>query len=105
MALERVASLDELWVGEMRGCSVAGKPVLLVRLDDGVWAYADRCAHLGVALSRGSLQAGVITCSAHHYSYDARTGAGINPRTVCLKALPLQVRDGALYVDPTGGEP
>jgi toluene monooxygenase system ferredoxin subunit len=101
VALERVTELADLWVGEMRGCRVSGQPVLLVRLEDGVWAFADRCAHLGVALSGGSLDAGVITCPAHHYCYDARTGAGINPNTVRLRRLPVQIRDGVLYVDPT----
>ena len=72
-------------------------PAVTCRATDG----ADRCAHLGVALSTGSLAAGVITCPAHHYCYDARTGAGINPSTVRLRRLPVQICDGVLYVDPT----
>ena len=99
MSLERAIELSELWVGEMRGLRVSGRGILLVRLDDGVYAYADRCAHLGVELSKGVLDASVITCSAHHYCYDARTGAGINPRSVCLTAFPLRIRDGVVYVD------
>ena len=99
MSLERAIELSELWIGEMRGLRVSGRGVLLVRLDDGVYAYADKCAHLGVELSKGALDASVITCSAHHYCYDARTGAGINPRSVCLTSFPLRIRDGVVYVD------
>ena len=54
MSLERAIELSELWIGEMRGLRVSGRGVLLVRLDDGVYAYADKCAHLGVELSKGA---------------------------------------------------
>lgn len=89
----------ELWDGEMRGCTVRGAKVLLVKLDGAVHAYPDRCVHLGVALSEGTLEDGVITCSAHHYQYDARTGQGVNPRAVCLKRLPVRVEGGEIEVD------
>jgi toluene monooxygenase system ferredoxin subunit len=92
----------ELWVGEMRGFVVNGQRVLLVRTDDAICAYEDRCAHLGVPLSSGKLENGVITCSAHHYQYDARTGRGINPRNVALRVLPSCVRGPDVEVD-TGG--
>ena len=90
--------VDDLWIGEMKGVSVNGRRVLLVRLEDGLFAYEDRCAHLGVPLSEGTLAEGVLTCRAHHYQYDARTGAGINPRTVKLVSIPLSVRDGRIVL-------
>jgi toluene monooxygenase system ferredoxin subunit len=87
---------DELWIGEMKGVLVDGRRVLVLRLEDGVFAYEDRCAHLGVPLSEGTLEAGVLTCRAHHFQYDARTGAGINPRDVKLAAVPLRVDAGLI---------
>lgn len=99
MSLERVDRLDALWDGEMRGYVVGGRKVLLVRLEGRVFAYEDRCSHLGVALSAGRLDAAVITCSAHHYQYDARTGSGINPRSACLRAFSVAVEDGWVAVD------
>jgi len=90
---------SELWVGEMRGLVVGGHRLLLVRTDAGICAYADRCAHLGLPLSTGKLEGGVITCAAHHYAYDARTGRGINPANVALEPLPSCVRGGAIEVD------
>jgi toluene monooxygenase system ferredoxin subunit len=99
MSMQRVERLEALWDGEMRGYVVAGRKVLLVRLDGRVFAYEDRCAHLGVALSAGRLDADVITCSAHHYQYDARTGSGVNPRSACLRAFAVAVEDGWVAVD------
>jgi toluene monooxygenase system ferredoxin subunit len=100
----KTADFDDLWDGEMRGYVVHGQRVLLVRLDGKFCAYQDRCAHLGVALSEGSLEAGVIVCRAHHFEYDARTGNGVNPRTVRLREYGCEVKDGAVFVDiPTEG--
>ena len=102
MSYVRAASLDDLWIGEMRGCSVEGARVLLVRLDDGVRAFDDRCAHLGFPLSQGKLEGDVLTCAAHHYQYDVRTGEGVNPRTCRMRPYPARVEDGQIYVDTSG---
>lgn len=103
MPFERVAAVDQLWDGEMMSCSAGGRKVLLLRIGDAVRAYEDRCAHLGVALSDGQLEGRVLTCSAHHYQYDALTGCGINPRAVCLASFPVRVESGAIWVDPANG--
>lgn len=99
MSFEAVLPDDELWIGEMRGLLVQGRRVLIVRTADAVCAYADRCAHLGVPLSQGKLEGGVITCSAHHYQYDARTGHGINPESARLEAFPVRIEAGRIEVD------
>lgn len=99
MTLCRAVPADELWIGEMRGLSLNGRRVLLLRTEDGYRAFEDRCAHLGVRLSEGTLAGCVLTCRAHHYQYDARTGHGINPKIVRLPRFPVEVRDGAVLVD------
>jgi toluene monooxygenase system ferredoxin subunit len=100
MAFQRVASLDELWIGEMMTFRLEGARIVLLRLDDAVCAYEDRCAHLGVPLSEGRLEAGTLTCSAHHYEYEAGTGKGINPRGLCLQRFEVRVEEGEIFVDP-----
>jgi toluene monooxygenase system ferredoxin subunit len=99
VAFERVLPADELWTGEMRGLVVKGQRVLLLRTERGIFAYEDRCAHLGVPLSQGKLEGGVITCSAHHYQYDACTGRGVNPERVRLRAFPVSLECGEIAVD------
>ena len=89
----------ELWIGEMRGVTLSGAPVLVVRLDGGVCAYHDRCPHQGYPLSEGTLESGVITCKVHGHSFDAATGAGVNPQRPCLSALPVRVEDGQVLVE------
>lgn len=99
MTFVRIASVDDLWSGEMRGYVVRGKKVLLVRLEDSICAYEDRCAHLGVLLSKGSLEGRVLTCSAHHWQYDVCTGAGVNPAAARLTAVPVEVIGREIAVD------
>lgn len=103
MAFERVAELDDLWDGEMAPCRAGGRRILLIRLGDAVRAYEDRCVHMGVPLSEGQLDRQVLTCSAHHYQYDAMTGRGINPAAVCLVRFPVRIDGGAIWVDGEAG--
>lgn len=104
MTYTKVLPESELWLGEMRGLVVAGRRLLLVRTEEAICAYEDRCAHLGLPLSDGKLENGVITCPHHHYAYDARTGRGLNPANVALKRLASCVRGRDIEVD-LGGEP
>lgn len=103
MARRRVLPVHELWDGEMQGHAVDGHKVLLVKLDGRVCAYEDRCAHLGLALSEGELIDGVIVCKAHHYRYDARTGCGVNPKSVSLRALPITIEEDGMIAVELGG--
>jgi toluene monooxygenase system ferredoxin subunit len=99
MAFHGVGAFDDLWNGELMAASVDGMPVLVLRIDDAVHAYEDRCAHLGVALSKGMLDGRVLTCSAHHWQYDATTGRGVNPTSACLSRFATKVEGGVIYVD------
>jgi len=55
VTFRKVASLDDLWSGEMVGLDVAGNSILLVNIDDHIYAYADECPHQKSRLSEGSL--------------------------------------------------
>lgn len=94
-----VLAESELWVGEMRGIVVRGERLLVVRGENGVCVFRDRCPHQGYPLSEGTLNDGVLTCRVHRHSFDAATGAGINPPHPCLSALPTRVDAGQVLVD------
>lgn len=100
MAYRALLASEELWVGELRSFLLADQRVLLLRTEVGVCAFVDRCPHLGVPLSQGTLSGNVLTCRAHRYSYDAVTGQGINPRGLQLQALPVRIENGVVSVDP-----
>ena len=89
----------ELWIGEMRGVCLRGARVLLLRLDEGIFAFEDRCAHLGMPLSQGKLEGTTLTCAAHHFQYDARTGRGINPKTAALVPRRVKLQGEVICVE------
>jgi toluene monooxygenase system ferredoxin subunit len=99
MAFRSAMSVDDLWLGEMRGAVIQGRPVVLVHVACGVRAFEDRCAHRGVPLSSGELCEDVLTCTTHLWQYDARTGRGLNPETARLRRFPIRVVDGTIEID------
>jgi toluene monooxygenase system ferredoxin subunit len=102
MAFERVLGVDQLGIGDICSVKLGTVPVLLVRLDDGVYAYEDRCQHQGASLATGYLSGkGVLTCSAHHWQYDARTGRGTNPESTQLGRYEARIHDSFIEVDLT----
>jgi len=93
------ARTGDVWGGEMIGVEIDGKKILLVNIDGAIYAYENRCAHLGMALSAGRLVGEVLTCSAHEWQYDACTGHGINPKSVALKTFPVRIEGDAIWVE------
>jgi toluene monooxygenase system ferredoxin subunit len=97
--IETSLTEDALWIGEMRGVDVEGERLLVVRHDDGVCVFRDRCPHQGYPLSGGKLEAGVITCRVHQHTFDAASGDGINPPRPCLTTVPARVEAGRILVE------
>lgn len=94
-----VATLDEIWEGEMMGVRVGETDVLLVNVGHGeIHAYDNRCPHAGSRLSEGHLSATKLQCAAHLWEFDVRSGQGINPRNCKLRRYPVKVVDGAVLV-------
>ena len=99
MAFQKVATLEDLWSGEKLAVVVASRHVMLVNLDGTVYAYEDKCAHLGVPLSQGHLQGTTLTCRAHHWAYDLCTGKGCNPATARLTIFAVKIEHDNILVD------
>ena len=65
-----------------KAAKLLGTDIVLWRTATGVSAFKDLCIHRGAALSRGSVQDGIIACPYHGWRYD-RTG-----QCVHIPALP-----------------
>jgi toluene monooxygenase system ferredoxin subunit len=82
-----------------------GREVLLCNVKGAVFAYDDPCPHLGNPLSMGKLDGHVLTCAAHEWSFDIRTGGGINPAAACLRRYPVQLDDDKVLINTKAGNP
>jgi toluene monooxygenase system ferredoxin subunit len=89
MSFRKVATIEDLWSGEMVGLEVDGENILLVNFDDRILAYADTCPHQNSRLSEGILTDRTIRCARHHWEFDLCTGCGINPQNSRLRAYPV----------------
>ncbi|HEV7579967.1 MAG TPA: Rieske 2Fe-2S domain-containing protein [Mycobacterium sp.] len=92
-------TLDDIWEGEMCAAKLGTVDVLLCNVDGQLVAYQDQCPHLANPLSAGVLSDNVITCAAHEWSFDARSGRGVNPETSCLRRYPVRVDGERIFVD------
>ena len=97
----RVASLEDVPVGEPKYVEVEGKAVVLVRVGEGVYACSDVCTHQGGPLSEGQLSGTRLTCPWHGWSFDVKTGTCLMPsRGGAVPSYPTRVDEtGSVWVD------
>ena len=67
--------------------------ISVYRVGDAYHAIDDRCPHKGVSLAKGTFQDAVVTCPAHHFTVDVRTGR--SPRNPLMRVSTFPVtREG-----------
>jgi nitrite reductase/ring-hydroxylating ferredoxin subunit len=95
--------------GEIASLTLAGPDgrsvdVVVVNLGGQLTAYVDACAHQGLPIGGGMLdaEAGTLTCPWHGFCYDALSGECMSAPGAQLEQLPLRVEDGSVWVR-TGG--
>jgi nitrite reductase/ring-hydroxylating ferredoxin subunit len=101
--LVEVCGVGDIWDGEMASFRIHDFEILLVKLDGQIRAYDGRCPHQRAALVEGELSGTLLTCRAHHWQFDATTGAGINPQKSCLKRLRVEIVEGKIRVEGRSG--
>jgi toluene monooxygenase system ferredoxin subunit len=99
MGFQKVATKEDLWSGEMMGLEVNGKPVLLVNIDNRIYAYADACPHQNSRLSEGTLADRILRCARHQWEFDVCSGSGVNPQNACLMPFPIRLVGEDILVD------
>ncbi|MBI2701697.1 MULTISPECIES: Rieske 2Fe-2S domain-containing protein [Mycobacterium] len=100
-----VATLDDLWEGEVAEFEVGDRPILLAHLRSGeIRAYDGLCPHAGFPLVDGEVENDVLTCSAHSWEFDLATGAGVNPANCRLHSHPVRLDGDQITVSLTEGD-
>ena len=83
--------LDDVVHGRAVRLETEGCAVLLAMVEGELPAVDAACRHRGTALSGGLLRDGVVTCPAHLWQYDVRTGRRHDTDGEALATYPAQV--------------
>jgi len=105
--------MSEVRVGAVAGLAtelgtlvdVAGTAVAVFKVDDAVYAIADRCSHAEASLSEGEVFDGEVECPRHGAIFDIASGAALTlPATKPVDAYRTEVRNGEVFVSTNPGE-
>lgn len=89
---------SDLAEGKMRAVRVKGKPVLLARVSNEIYAIANLCPHAGCSLQGGILSGYLIMCPCHGWKFDVRNGQyEENPQTK-LESYKLKIENGKIFI-------
>jgi nitrite reductase/ring-hydroxylating ferredoxin subunit len=95
----RVAALADVEKIGVHTVQVDGHVLALFLHEGKVYAVDNRCPHMGFPLDRGSVHGGILTCHWHHARFDLCTGGAFDLWADDVPSYPVDVRDGAVYVD------
>ena len=97
-----VCPIDEIAPGTLRGVIVDGVAVLLVRLDDELFAVKNACGESPLPLDYSTLDGAELRCSWHGCRYDVRTGHRLDwlgaTQEDHLTVLPVRTHEGVVQV-------
>ena len=106
MSFQQACTLDDLWEGDMTEAEIDGHVILLVWPEGGeIRAFQGMCPHQDIPLSEGKLTGRVVMCRAHQWTFDASSGAGINPGDCKLAEYPVKVEGESILVAVDGVKP
>ena len=100
--LVRISRLADVQAAGCLTAHVEGHTLALFAHGGQVHAVDNRCPHLGFPLQRGTVRDGILTCHWHHARFDLASGGTFDLWADDVRAFPVQVRDGEVWVDLAG---
>lgn len=95
----RVAAVDEIPPGEIRGFKLGRERIAICHADEGFFAVADECSHDGAPISSGRVRRGNIVCPRHGAKFDLQTGEVKGPPAVVgIDTFTIKVDGGDIFV-------
>jgi precorrin-3B synthase len=77
---------------------VGGKEVALFRIAEKIVAIDNACPHEGGPLAQGKIEAGVVTCPWHGWTFNACTGCSLDPPGRNVEQYDVKLESGQVYV-------
>lgn len=102
-----LCSAGDVVAEEIKECLLPdGTKAIAVRDGDGqVKVFQGNCPHQRRSLADGDLYDNVLTCAAHMWAFDVRTGEPALETPSGLAAYPNKIENGQVMVDPSLVQP
>jgi len=95
----KVCREQDLAEGSVKTARILSRTVAVIRVKGELYGLEADCKHMKTSIARGKIDSHTITCPAHGWQYDIRTGACLNEPWAQLKTFPVVVEDGQIYVN------
>jgi nitrite reductase/ring-hydroxylating ferredoxin subunit len=99
----RVGSLEELKAKGRIVLRGPHRPILVVYDGGHVFAFDNRCPHMGFPLDRGSVEDGILTCHWHHARFALASGCTFDLWADDVPTCPVELRGSEVWVKPAFG--
>ena len=95
-----VGRSGDVATGSMHVFDAAGTKVCVASANGHLYAFDDRCTHLGCSLGKGKLNGTTVTCPCHGSQFDVTSGAVLHgPAQRPVRSRPVQVQGDDLLVE------
>ncbi len=97
-----VGTLDEFTKGAASSRRIAGRELVIIRIDDDLYVLDDRCSHEDFPLSLGEVdvESIEIECERHGAMFNLKDGTPTSfPATRPVATYGVSVRDGRCFVE------
>jgi nitrite reductase/ring-hydroxylating ferredoxin subunit len=75
-----------------------GMPIVVLRTEQGITAFEDRCPHAFWPLSEGEIYDGVLECPGHGWEFDVTSGRCLNAPAYCLTPVSVTIEAGMVQL-------
>lgn len=98
----KICRQQDLAEGNVRTAKIMARTVAVYRISGELHGIEADCKHMRASIAHGRIDGHTVTCPAHGWKYDIRTGACLNEPWAQLKTYPVVVEDGYIYVEVSG---
>lgn len=99
-AAQYICMVSDVKEAEMRRFDVGSKGIIIARVKNQFYAFAEMCTHEDVSLYNGALKQYCVECPLHSSLFDIRTGLVIlDPASEAIQTYKLNIEDDKLYIE------
>ena len=77
MTKVKIAAASDISTDKVSKTTANGQSMLVAKVGEGYCAIANKCPHLGLPMSKGKLENGILTCPFHGSKFEMCTGKNV----------------------------